>query len=60
MTMVWLAPLLLLLGIAGTRTAYRAHRSAKNSPLARDWWVLIPLAWLPVMCWAVSQFVIQG
>ena len=60
MTMAWLAPLLLLVGCAGTRTAFREHRGTRTSPLTRDWWMLIPLAWLPMMCWVVSQFVIQG
>ena len=60
MSTVWLAPLLLLVGFAGTRTALREHRSAKNNPLTRDWWILIPLAWLPSLCWLASFFVVQG
>ena len=59
MLMVWLAPLLLLVGAVGTRAALREHRTAKSNPLIRDWWLLIPLAWLPLLCWLASWFVVQ-
>ena len=58
--MVWLPPVLLVIGVLGTRTALREHRSSRRSPLARDWWLLIPLAWLPALCWLASLFVEQG
>jgi hypothetical protein len=57
MTMPWMIPLALLIGIAGTRTSQRARRGVKGT--GRGWWLLLILAWLPGVCWALSQVVTQ-
>jgi len=51
----WLGPVFLLVGLVGTRTAFREHRGSGQS-----WWLLIPLAWLPTLCFVMSYFVTQG
>jgi len=58
MNMLWFFPVSLLVAFAGTRTTLRelhVHGARKES----GWWLLLVVAWFPVFCWIMSQFVHQ-
>jgi len=55
---IWLGVLCLTVAVLGTRTAVLYHRV--TGALGRDWWLLIPLAWLPIFCLVMSTLVEQG
>ena len=55
MTMAWFIPVAGLIGLAGTRTAYKARQRKQD----RGWWLLLCLAWLPSFCWLMAQWVAQ-
>jgi len=57
MTMAWFIPVGIAIGAVGTQTAFRARHALKKE---RVWWLLLVLAWLPIGCWLVAQFVAQG
>ena len=57
MTMAWFLPVGIAIGAVGTQTAFRARHSHKRERL---WWLLLVLAWLPILCWTAAQFVLQG
>jgi hypothetical protein len=55
MTMTWFIPVGIVIGAVGTQTAIKSRRSQKD----RTWWLLLLLAWLPVACWLLAQFILQ-
>lgn len=57
--MVWLAPVVLALGIWGSHSAQHQRRNSKASVIGKDWWWLLLLAWFPALCWIACQFVTQ-
>ena len=57
MTMAWFIPVGIAIGAVGTQTAFRARHALKKE---RVWWLLLVLAWLPILCWLAAQFVTQG
>ena len=56
MIMAWFLPVGVLIGVLGTRTALKSRRLDAKDPA---WWLLLLLAWLPVLCWALAQVVAQ-
>jgi len=60
MMLVWLVPLCLAVAVLGTRTALLYHKFTGGNQMGRDWWMLIPLAWLPIFCLVLSTWVQQG
>jgi hypothetical protein len=56
--MGWFIPVAAVTGLMSTRTALRA-RPSRAGHRDRSWWILLVLGWLPMACWALSQFVIQ-
>ena len=59
MIMGWSLPLGILIGVAGTRTAFQAHHVMKARTRGEGWWLLLAVAWLPSVCWTLAQFVAQ-
>jgi hypothetical protein len=59
MIMAWFFPLGVLVGLAGTQTAYRSRHTLRLSRQEGTWWFLVLLAWLPILCWIAAQFVVQ-
>jgi len=57
MTMLWLLPGTLMIGVVGTRTAFKARHILKG--YRGDWWLLLLLSWLPALFWMASHFVVQ-
>jgi hypothetical protein len=57
MTLPWMIPLALLIGVSGTRTALRLRRSPKSG--TSDWWLLLVLGWVPLVIWALAQAIGQ-
>ena len=55
MIMAWFLPMAGLIGLAGTRTAFKARQRKQD----QDWWLLLSLAWLPSFCWIIAQSVAQ-
>lgn len=53
MSMPWFFPLAVLVGVTGTRTSLTSVRVNKKD---RSWWVLLAMAWWPLLCWVLSQF----
>ena len=60
MTLVWFVPVAILIGLAGTQTTLRVKHYLKVRRKEKAWWLLILIAWLPLLCWLASQFVTQG
>jgi len=58
MSMPWFFPLAIVIGLAGTQTTLRNRHAAKTRK-ERTWWLLLVMAWLPVACWVLSQFIRQ-
>lgn len=58
MKMAWFAVVAGVIGLAGTRTNLHVRHSLK-AHRERVWWFLIVLAWLPLVCWIASQFILQ-
>jgi len=59
MIMGWFLPLGVLIAALGTRTAWRnrgAHPGPRRDPA---WWLLLVLAWLPMLCWILAQITVQ-
>jgi hypothetical protein len=59
MTQAWMIPLAVLIGVVGTRTASKSRHSMSATTKAQGWWLLVVLAWTPLVCWFLSQFVNQ-
>ena len=59
MIMGWFFPLGVLVGVAGTRTAFRAHPVTRGKGRDMAWWFLLALAWLPIFCWILAQVIDQ-
>jgi hypothetical protein len=59
MQLPWLLPVGVAIGVAGTRTAIRGRHGVKGRPRDASWWVLVILAWLPLICWCLAQVVEQ-
>jgi hypothetical protein len=59
MIMGWFLPVGILIGAAGTQTAFRSRHATKAHTRERAWWLLLMLSWLPVVCWILAQFVDQ-
>ena len=58
MSAFWFFPVAVLVGLAGTQTTLRRrHANKGRNDLA--WWLLLVLAWLPLVCWLASLFVTQ-
>ena len=57
MTMLWLLPGTLIIGVFGTRNAFKARHILKGA--RGDWWFLLLLSWLPAFLWMASHFVVQ-
>ena len=57
MTMLWLLPGSLIIGVVGTRNAIKARHHLKGA--RGDWWLLLILSWLPALLWMASHFVVQ-
>ena len=57
MTMLWLLPGTLIIGVFGTRNALKARHILKGA--RGDWWLLLMLSWLPALLWMASHFVVQ-
>ena len=53
----WFLPLAILVGYAGTRTNLRARHYLQAERKERPWWLLMAIAWVPLACWFLSQFV---
>ena len=51
-------PLAILIGLSGTWT-YLNVRHRLRAAKDRAPWLLIVLAWFPLVCWILSQFVTQ-
>ncbi len=60
MIMPWFFPLSILIGVAGTRTTLKSYHLLKGNTRERDWWLLPLVSWLPLFCWIMAQFVVQG
>lgn len=56
--MPWFAPLSMGLGLLGTRTGLQA-RHLRRGNHARGWWLILLVAWLPLLYWVLVQFVPQ-
>ena len=59
MTMAWFLPVSILIGAAGSQTAFRSHHLAGAHTKEKTWWLLLVLAWLPTFCWILAQFIDQ-
>lgn len=59
MMMLWFVPLGLGVGLAGTRTALRSRHQLQAAHQEASGWLLVALAWLPIFCWFMAQFVVQ-
>jgi hypothetical protein len=59
MSMPWLFPVSLVIGVEGTRTAVRARHGVKGRALDSSWALMLLLAWLPLICWILSQVIDQ-
>ena len=57
MVQPWMIPVAVMIGVAGTRTALQARRLIKAA--SKDWWMVVVLAWSPLVCWVASQVVLQ-
>ena len=51
----WLGPSGLGLGILGTRSGLQA-RGSRQREHARGWWLILLVAWLPLLYWILAQF----
>jgi hypothetical protein len=56
MTQAWFIPVGALVGMSSTQTALK---TLKSNPKDRSWWLLLVLGWVPLLCWVLSQFVVQ-
>jgi hypothetical protein len=59
MIMGWFLPFGIVIGAAGTQTAFRSRHLTKANTRERAWWLLLFLSWLPTVCWILAQFVDQ-
>jgi hypothetical protein len=59
MTMGWFLPVGVMIGAAGTQTAWKSRHATKAHTREWTWSMLVVLAWLPIFCWIVAQFVDQ-
>jgi len=59
MIMAWFLPVGILIGAAGTQTAFKSRHAMKVHTRERGWWLLLILAWLPSFCWILAQFIGQ-
>ena len=57
MILPWMIPLALGIGVAVTRTALSSHLPLKAALKTR--WLMLVLAWTPLICWLASQVVVQ-
>jgi hypothetical protein len=58
--MGWFLPVGILIGLAGTQTAWRSRHAIHGKARDWTWWLLLVLAWLPIFCWIMAQFVDQS
>ena len=59
MKWVWFIPVWLVIGVWGTRVAWKERRILDGPGGGRSWIWLLMVAWVPLLCWAAAQFVIQ-
>ena len=57
MTLSWFLPLAVIIGLAVTHTTFR--HVVKVHARDRSWWLLLVISWFPLVCWIISQKVIQ-
>jgi len=57
MSLPLLAPVTVLIGVFGTRTAYMIRHKGRAG--TSDWWLLLILSWSPLIIWALAQVVDQ-
>jgi hypothetical protein len=57
--LAWFPVLAVIIGLVGTRTNLNVRHALKANRRERFWWLLIALAWLPLVCWTASLFVFQ-
>ena len=58
MRQLWFLPLSVLIGFVGTQTFFGSRRASKAKK-DRTWWLMLVLAWFPLVCWLFSQFIFQ-
>jgi len=59
MIMGWFLAVGLLIGAAGTRTALRHGHTLKAIKADRGLLLLLGLAWAPLLCWLMAQWIDQ-
>ena len=59
MLMAWFFPVSILIGLVGTQTARQSRHSAQAKRGDRGWMLMLVLAWMPLVCWACAQLVLQ-
>lgn len=60
MVMPWFISVAIFLGVVGTKTSLQQrHLMAKKAPPDPGWWLILVIAWMPLVCWVLAQFIRQ-
>jgi hypothetical protein len=60
MVMPSFIPFAVVIGVAGTKTSLeQRHLVARKARPDPGWWLLLVVAWLPMVCWVLAQFLPQ-
>jgi hypothetical protein len=59
MTMFWFVPVAIALGAVGTKTGLEQRHLKGKAHRNEGWWLILVIAWAPLVLWALAQIVRQ-
>ena len=59
MKWIWFIPVWLVIGAWGSRVAWKERLALGGIGGGRNWLWLLMMAWIPLLCWAAAQFIVQ-